>query len=137
MKYLRSMLMGCKDIGVRKSEFVAKTQFLCLNSMVFKELQVFLILFIHESERSFPQHCILSSTILHSRSLSLSLRLSRYCKVVFEVAPFLGNPLLRSFQYILKTKKNIRFKNIWNNIVITNKVRLIKHHYKKIATIPL
>ena len=25
-----SMLLGCKDIGIRKSEFVAKTQFLSI-----------------------------------------------------------------------------------------------------------
>ena len=25
--------MGCKDIGIRKSQFVAKTQFLCLETM--------------------------------------------------------------------------------------------------------
>ena len=30
MKYLRSTTLSCKDIGIRKSEFVqAKTQFLC------------------------------------------------------------------------------------------------------------
>ena len=28
MKYLRSPTLGCKDIGIRKSEFVVKTQFL-------------------------------------------------------------------------------------------------------------
>ena len=28
LKIQRSMTFGCKDIGVRKSEFVAKTQFL-------------------------------------------------------------------------------------------------------------
>ena len=28
LKYLRSMILSCKDIGNRKSEFVAKTQFL-------------------------------------------------------------------------------------------------------------
>ena len=28
MKYLRSTTLGCKDIEIRKSEFVAKTQFL-------------------------------------------------------------------------------------------------------------
>ena len=27
-KYQRSMTLGCKDKGIRKSEFVAKTQFL-------------------------------------------------------------------------------------------------------------
>ena len=31
MKYLRSTPLGCKDIGVRKSEFAAKTQFLYLS----------------------------------------------------------------------------------------------------------
>jgi len=30
MKYLRFKLSGCKDIGIRKFEFVAKTQFLYL-----------------------------------------------------------------------------------------------------------
>ena len=30
LKYLRSTTLGCKDIGIRQSEFVAKTQFLCL-----------------------------------------------------------------------------------------------------------
>jgi len=30
LKYLRSTTLGCKDIGIRKSEFVAKTQFLWL-----------------------------------------------------------------------------------------------------------
>ena len=28
MKYLRSLTLKCKDIGIRKSEFVTKTQFL-------------------------------------------------------------------------------------------------------------
>ncbi len=28
LKYLRSAALGCKDIGIRKSEFVAKTHFL-------------------------------------------------------------------------------------------------------------
>ena len=28
LKYLRFTTLGCKDIGIRKSEFVAKTQFL-------------------------------------------------------------------------------------------------------------
>jgi len=27
LKYLKSTLLGCKDIGIRKLEFVAKTQF--------------------------------------------------------------------------------------------------------------
>ena len=30
LKYLRSMTLGCRDIGIRKSEFVSKTQFLSL-----------------------------------------------------------------------------------------------------------
>ena len=29
LKYQRFMTLGSKDIGIRKSEFVAKTQFLC------------------------------------------------------------------------------------------------------------
>ena len=29
LKYRRSATLGCKDIGIRKLEFVAKTQFLC------------------------------------------------------------------------------------------------------------
>jgi len=28
LKYLRSLTLKCKDIGIRKSEFVTKTQFL-------------------------------------------------------------------------------------------------------------
>jgi len=28
LKYQRFMTLGCKDLGIRKSEFVAKTQFL-------------------------------------------------------------------------------------------------------------
>ena len=28
LKYLRSITLGCKDKGIRKSEFVAKSQFL-------------------------------------------------------------------------------------------------------------
>ena len=28
LKYLRSMTLGCKDIRIKKSEFVTKTQFL-------------------------------------------------------------------------------------------------------------
>ena len=31
MKYQRFTTLGSKDIGIRKSEFVAKTKFLCLN----------------------------------------------------------------------------------------------------------
>ena len=30
LKYLRSPTLKCKDIGIRKSEFVTKTQFLCI-----------------------------------------------------------------------------------------------------------
>ena len=30
LKYQRSTNSGCKDIGIRKSEFLAKTQFLCM-----------------------------------------------------------------------------------------------------------
>ena len=30
LKYLRSTTLGCRDIGFRKSEFVSKTQFLCI-----------------------------------------------------------------------------------------------------------
>ena len=30
LKYLRSTTLGYKDMGIRKSEFVTKTQFLCL-----------------------------------------------------------------------------------------------------------
>ena len=30
LKYLRATTLGCKDIGIRKSEFVAKTQFLLI-----------------------------------------------------------------------------------------------------------
>ena len=30
LKYLRSSTLDCKDIGVRKSEFVTRTQFLCV-----------------------------------------------------------------------------------------------------------
>ena len=30
LKYLRSTTLGCKDIGIRKSEFVPKTQFLLI-----------------------------------------------------------------------------------------------------------
>ena len=34
LKYLRSATFGCKDIVIRKSEFVAKTQFLCFQIVV-------------------------------------------------------------------------------------------------------
>ena len=38
-----------------------------------QDLQIFKVLYVsNESERSFPQHCILSSTTLHSRSVPLS-----------------------------------------------------------------
>ena len=30
------MTLGSKDIGIRKSEFVAKTQFLCINAIKYK-----------------------------------------------------------------------------------------------------
>ena len=30
LKYLKSTTLGCKDIGIRKSEFVAKTQFILM-----------------------------------------------------------------------------------------------------------
>ena len=32
LKYLRSLTLKCKDIGIRKSEIVTKAQFLNLNS---------------------------------------------------------------------------------------------------------
>ena len=31
MKYLRSMTLGSKDIGIRQSEFVTNTQSLCIS----------------------------------------------------------------------------------------------------------
>ena len=34
MKYLRSPTFGCRDIGIRKSEFVADTQFLRLTVLL-------------------------------------------------------------------------------------------------------
>ena len=37
MKYQRSTTFGCKDIIVRESEFVAKTQFLCLKKTIGKK----------------------------------------------------------------------------------------------------
>ena len=37
MKYKRSTTFGCKDIIVRESEFVAKTQFLCLKKTIGKK----------------------------------------------------------------------------------------------------
>ena len=37
LKYQRFTPLGCKDIGIRKSEFVTKTQFLCpCNQLYFK-----------------------------------------------------------------------------------------------------
>ena len=33
MKYQRSTTLGCKDIGIEKLEFVAKTQFSFINSL--------------------------------------------------------------------------------------------------------
>ena len=38
MKYLRSATFGSKDIVIRKSEFVAKTQFLSFDKYVPKHL---------------------------------------------------------------------------------------------------
>ena len=35
MKYLRSTTLGCKDIGIKKSEFVAKTQYLSQENINF------------------------------------------------------------------------------------------------------
>ena len=32
LKYQRFMTLGCKDLGIRKSEFVAKSQFLLLTT---------------------------------------------------------------------------------------------------------
>ena len=37
MKYLRSATFGCKDKEMRKSEFVATTQFLCKNKWKMEE----------------------------------------------------------------------------------------------------
>ena len=33
LKYLRYSTLGCQDIGIRIFEFVAKTQFLCVEMM--------------------------------------------------------------------------------------------------------
>ena len=41
LKYLRSTALGYKDIEIRKSEFVAKTQLLCLNTPVFFDIDGF------------------------------------------------------------------------------------------------
>ena len=36
LKYVRFITSGCKDIEIRKLEFVAKTQFLCLIPIYFQ-----------------------------------------------------------------------------------------------------
>ena len=42
LKYLRSLILVCQDIGIRKSEFVAKTQFLYIqNSIIILILKCF------------------------------------------------------------------------------------------------
>ena len=42
LKYLRSSTLGCNDIEIRKSEFVAKTQFLCKFSFFLSNLSLIL-----------------------------------------------------------------------------------------------
>ena len=43
LKYLRSMSLGCKDIGIGKSKFVAKTQFLSFDIFrIFIKNRIFL-----------------------------------------------------------------------------------------------
>ena len=37
LKYQSSTTLGCKDIGIKKSEFVANTQFLCQGVQTYKQ----------------------------------------------------------------------------------------------------
>ena len=47
LKYKRSMTLCCKDIEIRKQEFVANTQFLCLNFALLTNLKgLFYFIFI-------------------------------------------------------------------------------------------
>ena len=39
LKYLNSTTVSCKDIGIRKAEFVAETQFFFLNSLILIKLR--------------------------------------------------------------------------------------------------
>ena len=36
LKYLSCTTTGCRDIEIKKSEFVGETQFLCVNLQVFR-----------------------------------------------------------------------------------------------------
>ena len=42
LKYQRSTILGWNDIGIRKSEFVAKIQFLCVFDITFKQKDLLL-----------------------------------------------------------------------------------------------
>ena len=43
LKYQRSTISSCKDIGIRKSEFVAETRFLCIKGLELKKQTLILI----------------------------------------------------------------------------------------------
>jgi len=45
LKYLRSATVGFKDIGIRKSEFVAKTQFLFICFKVLSNMVITTLVF--------------------------------------------------------------------------------------------
>ena len=68
MKYQRFAPSGCKDIGIRRFEFVAKTQFLCAQT---QDLQIFKKLNMSQMNPKEVFHNTAyqsSSTTLHSRS---------------------------------------------------------------------
>ena len=56
------MTLGYKDIEIRKSEFVAKTQFLCKENLIGKFWE----------QRSFPPNCLKTHLLKRSKFIKSS-----------------------------------------------------------------
>ena len=95
MKYLRSTTLGFEDIEIKKSELVAKTQFICKGIEFLSQILIFL--FLYNLTIRFPRPLIFQ-TINSIRSNSLSLKYQRFtpsgCK----------DKGVRKYEFVAKTQ---------------------------------
>ena len=95
----------------------------------------FTVLYVsNESEKSFPQHCILSSTTLHSRSLPLILKISLLFlskKVTFAEKQQIKFSAIKT--WIKHTVVNLIFRSLIRKQIYVRIIIIIIFHLKKIS----
>ena len=76
LKFLRSTTLGCRDIGIRKSEFVSKTQFICF------ELAKELLETKFEKFSGFGHLLSISENILRTNCLIIT---KKFCGKIYDL----------------------------------------------------